>query len=358
MRGDANGSPPACARTACGRRRDQRHVDLARAPGAAPGRGRIARGRRSPWSGITARASDGHAQGRAPAISRASPARAGLGRPARRARPPRRVELRVHVRARGRARAPRAGARRREPRQVAREALRRRGDSRPVTSVLDDVARAAGVHGGDRHAERGGLDEHAAQRLRPVRGKHEQRRRARIQRQHLVAVAATRARRTSTPERARLGFERAAHAGRRRRRRAARSRPAPRQAPAAGTARPCWSRACRRRSRTGSGHRAGPPPCDRVERRHVHRVRDDLERACPPAPARALRRSRAIAELTAMTASARAERRALARAGCARMYGISGQRQRPTRAGARPHARASCRRPSTPGTARPCAGRG
>ena len=47
-------------------------------------------------------------------------------------------------------------------------------DSRPVTLVLDDVARAARVHRGNRDSERAGFDQHAAERFRPARRKDQQ----------------------------------------------------------------------------------------------------------------------------------------------------------------------------------------
>ena len=145
-------------------------------------------------------------------------------------------------------------------------------ESSPVLPWMHDVARAAGVHRGNGDAECGGLEQHAAERFRPVRRKHEHRRRA--------ASTQARARAAASPGRAHRRLTRGLcfHS-------ISRSRPSPtidkRPAKsgvpddaAPGGRRPCWSRACRHRARRARDRPRALASAARRMPADVHRVRN------------------------------------------------------------------------------------
>ena len=302
----------------------------------------------TPCSGIVGARDDGDAKRRARGSSCRPRAAAAIGTPAR---PVRRPTSPRTARARRRARrAPSDARSRSSPASRARSRENPPGsdDSSPVTPALDDVARAAGVHRGDRHAERRGFDQHAAQRLGTVRRKREQRR-VRASSASVSSRSCQPSTRSGTPSAApRPRAPRAA--GRRRRRRAARRCCASLDGADAGTARPCSWPACRRTARTARRIGRGAI-VHAIERASCRRDWESCRAACRRAPARARADRPRSRELTAMTAPRRRQRPPLRPQVRAHV-----RNQRPRgdgrRARARPDAPRHHRAPSIAGRAR------
>ena len=124
-------------------------------------------------------------------------------------------------------------------------------------------------------------------------------------------------------------------------------------------ARPCSARACRRRRRTGPSTRRRPPPAPRAR---MPATSTGFGMISMPRRAEqrrtAARRSRAMAELTAIDGVAPPRGARCLRARLRPHVRDERQRERPGRAGARPDAPRHHARPSTPGTACGAPGRG